>query len=223
MRSPGVLSCAAIFLCAVAAAHAQEKSAKPAAKPDEKTMLERYTAQPDYNLSYKDSGIKSFGVSKVYSSGDSHLSRPFSFLKIFQMKTFTTNSYNAPNFWAGNFKFKTTDANVKSRGPLTGLIRLFKTKDAETKTAAEAGKTFASRSSTLVAEKSNSVLRGKIQGRLDKEGPAALANGDGMRQGGGLAQPVNEGGKLQVHSIDYNGSMHAMTVDDVRDLLGKTK
>lgn len=139
------------------------------------------------------------------------------------MKSFTTSPYNSPSFWAGNFKFKTTDANVKATGPLSGLVRLFKTKSAETKVAPQAGKTFASREAPLIAEKGTTVVKGKIQNKIDKEGPSALANGDGIHQDSSPGQPVKQGDKLEVHSIDYNGSMHALTVDDVRDLLGKSK
>lgn len=172
---------------------------------DQRTMVERFTAPPNYNLSYTDPSIHSSNTDKKspVNTGNNNL-KTFNLFQIFHSKDkgFQTNQYNTSNFWAGNFKFNTSDANLKTGTTLASIIRLFKTGSAETRTASESGDTFQTRDDLLTSEKNNAVFRGKLQKRLNKEGDKVL-QGDNPIQGG--------------------GAMHVMTIDEVRELLNKPK
>ena len=241
MRSPGVvmclLICMVVLMCGSAAVQAQTMqpqqafnttpaqvtSQEPKGKkkadqqaqeqPEHRSMAERFSEQPDPTLAYHDPNWKTFGSNSASAGGTSSEVRAFPFLKLFHAKEYTTTPYSAPGFWAGNFKFKATDANVKTSGPLSGLIHMFKTKTAATKSLPASDKTFASRSSQMLTSKGNVVITGKEQGKIDKEGPGALANSS-------LSQTVSS--ESGPHSIDFENDMHALTVDDVRAMLGKT-
>jgi hypothetical protein len=178
---------------------------------------------PDYSRSYKDPSIKAFSSGKTFPGATNDITNPFAFLKGFRTREYAANQYNTANYWAGNFKFKTSDADVKTRGPLTSLIRLFKTRTAETRTAPAAGKTFGTRPAPLVAEKRNEVFRGKIQGELDKQGPNAVKNHDPLQEKDGAITGGGGRGDTQPHVVDTESGLHTMTVDEVRDLLDKTK
>ena len=187
-------------------------------------MAEKFS-QPNYNLTYTDPSLKGFGASKAFHISTNHFTKPFGFIKGFQMlKDFKTNSYSAPNYWSGNFKFKTSDANINPRSPLTSLIRLFKTKSAETKTAWMTGKAYGSREAPQVAETKHAIFPGKIQKKIDQRGAAALtgpnplAGADEVKQ---VHAAIKAGG--EAHVSDDFGGLQVMTVDDVRALLDKTK
>lgn len=215
MRPLGTTVFTALLLCAVAAVQAQDTAPAISALPPNSRLI------PNPNLAYKDPNLKGFGVTKTYSGSSYFQLKPFAFLKAFQAKAYTANGYNTSKYWAGNFKFKTTDANIKTNGPLSSLIRMFKTKTAQTQTATVAGKTFATRTDALVAEKNANPVHGKIQNKINKEGPNAVSNYDPLSSDDGSVDTVTVGS--DPHPIDYYGSLHPMTIDDVRALLGKTK
>jgi len=166
-------------------------------------MVERFTAPPNYDLSYSDPKINSTSsTKKAFTAAGSNNFRAFDVLGLFRTKDYSTSQFNTSNYWAGNFKFKTSDANLNSGSTLSSIIRVFKTKTAGTKTASESGDTFQTREDLLTSERSNNVFRGKLQKRLDKEGEKVL-QGENPIQGG--------------------GAMHVMTIEEVRDLLNKAK
>jgi hypothetical protein len=212
MRPFATFACIGLFFCAAGAVQAQT---------DNRTMLERFTSQPDQTKAYQDPNLKPYGSSKSFPSTENRMMKAFPFIRGFQSRSYATTSYNASNFWAGNFKFKTTDANLDSHSPLTSLIRMFKTKSAETRTAAAASKTFPSRPAAIVAEKSKNIFPGKLQKQMEKLGPDALTGADPLRGDSGAVPVVKVGSDPE--PVDYAGGLHPLTLEEVRELLGKSK
>jgi hypothetical protein len=119
----------------------------------------------------------------------------------FTTKEYATNPYTTRNFWSGYFKFDTKQANLSDRGTFAQASKQFETKAAETRTAMESGKEYATRT-YATRDFRGKEARGKDQDRLDREGPAALAG---------------------PNALSREDSMHVLTIDEVRELLNKSK
>ena len=143
--------------------------------------------------------MKEYGTTKgLFDLPESKPMRAFPFLKGFQSKPYASKSYNAASYWGGDFKFKTADASLGSHGFLDNLIHLFRTKPADTKTSWMANKGFATKdaqAATMVSENSKNKFRGKLQDRLEKEGPNALAGSDPLRESEGATVQTTCGGR----------------------------
>lgn len=66
--------------------------------------------------------------------------KDFYFIQKFSAKAFDTRQFDARDFWQGEFKFVTRDANVKTDA---AAEKLYATKAAPVKDAREAGKSYA--------------------------------------------------------------------------------
>jgi hypothetical protein len=193
MRPLAILVCIPLLFCAAATVHAQ----------DNMTMLAKMGLLPDQNRTYQDPSMKAYRGTKYLSNARNTDDKTFPLMRMFHSKSYMVTPYNSADYWAGNFKFKASDANLDSHSPVTSIIRLFKTRAMNTRADASGSEAFRTRDDVAVKETSHNVFRGKIQGKLDKEGPAALAGEDPIHQG--------------------QGDMHVMSIDEVRNLLNKTK
>jgi hypothetical protein len=199
MRRPlAIFASIPLFLCAIATVQAQSV----VVPVDHRTMLERFTSQADHNKTYTSPDLKAFGTTKAFTGVKNNDMKSFNLISGFHTKNYTANSYNAGAYWAGNFQYKTTDANLNSHNPISSLLRLFKTKPLATKSAVAGNTVFQTRADPLVTETSHNIFRGKLQNKLDKEGVKALQGSEPMQAG---------------------DSLHPMTMDEVRELLDKTK
>ncbi|HWB61369.1 MAG TPA: hypothetical protein VG733_17940 [Chthoniobacteraceae bacterium] len=228
------IAIAALLFCVAASVRAQDmilpppvpgSSSNSGVQSSISTLPPDSPLIPNPNLTYHDPSIKSFGGSKAVTESGNREFKPFAFLRAFSFrsKQYETNKYNASQYWAGQVKFKTSDADVSTRGPLAGLIRLFKTKTADTKVAAASTKVYnADRKVLQVEEEKNAVFRGKIEGKIKKEGAAAFIGSDPIHNDDGATPSSGKAGS-NPHALDYTGSLHTMSVDDVRALLGKDK
>ena len=134
-------------------------------------------------------------AAKTFSSKTAYV-KDFYYPKHFSAKEFLTGNFKgSKGFWMGDFKYSTNPADTKGR-VIPNATTKYDTKTMPVKTLADAGKGYAVKSYAARA----SGLRGKSQDKLDKEGPAAMAG-----------------------KVGWQGNMDTMTLEQVRDLLNKTK
>ena len=133
--------------------------------------------------------------SKTFSSKNASV-KEFYYPKRFSAKEFLTGNFKGShNFWMGDFKYDTK--TVDTRGRVIQNVGVpYATKAMPVQTSQEASKGYTVRT---FATRAN-LTRGKSQDKFDKEGPAALAGKVGLQ-----------------------GNMQTMTIDQVRDLLNKSK
>ena len=98
-RPLAILGSISLLLCAVAAVQAspkekgQKADAKGDALPDNRTMLDRFTADPNYDLTYKDPSIKSYGATKSVTGPKNADVKAFNLLSGFHTKDYSAGSY----------------------------------------------------------------------------------------------------------------------------------
>ena len=115
-------------------------------------------------------------------------------------KEFSTHAAPGVNkFWAGDVKYDAKTANLGTHTVIPNTTKAFATKTSPTEDARESGKESPTRA---YADTHKFVKRGLAQDRLDREGPDALRG----------TTPVG-----------FQGEMHQLTIDEVRDLLNKNK
>ena len=124
----------------------------------------------------------------------------FYYIDHVRTKEFSTHPlYGVNKYWFGDSKYDTKAADLSSRNAIPNASKVFETKASETKTARESNKESATRT---YADTHEYRRRGASQDRLDREGPDAFKG------------PV---------PLGLQGDMHQLTIDEVRDLLNKSK
>jgi hypothetical protein len=113
-----------------------------------------------------------------------------------RMNSFLTKNYYGANYWAGNAQYQTATADAQKKS-FWNITRFF-TKSADVKTSTDAKKGYATQNFGTRPY----LERGPSQDRFDKEGAKALTQGK---------------------EVGWQGHLGQMSIDDVRDLLNKSK
>jgi hypothetical protein len=123
----------------------------------------------------------------------------FNFVTRFRLNDYQTKAFNSSGYWDGNFKFDSKQAYLgNNHGANPDGTKLFATKPAETKTATEQGEKYG----TKTYGTQPYLQRGTAQTRIDQQGTK-----------------VFEGS----NPLGTDGSMHTLTIDEVRTMLNKPK
>jgi hypothetical protein len=146
-----------LFLsCAVASAQEQERK-----------LIDR-VLKPDMTL-HNAAQDKSFGGGKSFQAGSNPYVKDFYFTQKFGPKTFAAGPFrDSKNYWQGDFKFATTEANTRGRFDIPNAAKAVDTKTMDVKDARESGKSYTSK--TYATDDFRG--RGKAQGALDAENAA---------------------------------------------------
>ena len=156
--------------------------------------MERIT-RPDLNLTYQ-SHQKNASGGKGYAKTGSAAIKDYPNIGKFDAKSYSTGAYAGnKGFWMGDFKFSTKEVDTKNKQSLTNSIKDHKTKNAEVKTARESSK----QAETKTYATRSTEMKGRSQDKIDQQGPQALN--------------TIQDGEFKV----------LQTIDDVRDLLNKSR
>lgn len=177
-----------LLTLAILAACAPAFAQQPAQRRTEQSLLE-WDLERTFDLQQ----LSPFG-----RAGDTFRTKPatsnsFYFQQKFQPKAASTKEFKTDGFWAGNFKFSTTEASTKSYA-----TKEAPTKTAPTKTAVDAGKTAATR--PFIPGGKEAKIRGRSQDEFDRDGPSS-----------------------KVQRQAWSGELRQLSVEDVRDILNKNK
>jgi hypothetical protein len=167
----------------------------PAQEAGQRTEVRRQQVfgEPDQNRTFDLKQLSPFGRAGDTFRTKAASSDSFYFQQKFQPKSANTKEFKTDSFWAGNFMFSTKEAATKSYE-----TREAATKTAPTRTARDTDKTASTR--PFVPGEKEARIRGRSQDEFDRDGPSS---------------------KVQRQS--WSGDLRPLTVEDVRDILNKSK
>lgn len=169
------------------------------AQQQERKLIDRIM-KPDETLEFDPGKASSFtgrpGVRSKSAKG-----KEFSFVQKVAPGEFRTRDFSAKT-WQGDFKFATKEANTNSRTRIPNVTKQADTKTAAVKEARESEKTMATRE--LHDGKRPFLVRGRSQDQINAAGSDAQSyRGE--------------------YESKWQGNLQQLSVDDVRDLLNKSK